>query len=140
MGRILGEQKNRLQEDAIKKSETLGQEVAKLEQRYQQIKPKEVDMDRQQVLDVYGRIKDWYIQWKEVEDKANAIVADINAFNMKMPDFTLYNQIKNKLDAELQNWKMFMDFRLELEQLEAQEWITFRGSLYKYGDLIHKFT
>ena len=46
MGRILGEQKNRLQEDAIKKSETLGQEVAKLEQRYQQIKPKEVDMDR----------------------------------------------------------------------------------------------
>jgi hypothetical protein len=46
MGRILGEQKNRLQEDAIKKSETLGQEVTKLEQRYQQIKPKEVDMDR----------------------------------------------------------------------------------------------
>ena len=31
--------------------------------RYQQIKPKTQTLDREQVLDVYGRIKDWYQQW-----------------------------------------------------------------------------
>lgn len=40
MGRILEEQKDRLQEDSFKKSENLENEVNKLHQKYQQIKPK----------------------------------------------------------------------------------------------------
>lgn len=64
MGRILGEQKNRLQEDSIKKSEVLENEVTKLYQRYQQIKPKSENLDREQILEVYAKIKDWYGSWQ----------------------------------------------------------------------------
>lgn len=40
MGRILGQQKDRIQDDSFKKSEALQNEVTKLYQKYQHIKPK----------------------------------------------------------------------------------------------------
>ena len=32
-----------------------------------------------------------------------------------------------------------MQFRNQVETMETEEWITFRGTLYKYGDLIHSY-
>ena len=66
MGRILGEQRNRLQEDAVKKSENLSHEINKLYQRFHQIKPKTENIDKEQVLEVYGRMKEWYTQYEEI--------------------------------------------------------------------------
>lgn len=90
MGRILGEQKNRLQEDSIKKSEALENEVTKLYQKYQQIKPKSENLDREQILEVYAKIKDWYSSWQEALSKAESIKADIKEFNMRMPEFSTF--------------------------------------------------
>ena len=48
-------------------------------------------------MEVYGRIKDWWGEWKEVEGKFDAIKADIRHFNMEMPPFHTYNDIKSTL-------------------------------------------
>ena len=98
MGRILGDQKNRLQDESIKKSETIEKEVNKMYARYQQIKPKSQTLDREEVLDVYGRIKEWYMQWKEIETKIETIKNDVTNFNMKMPDFSVFDSTKRKLE------------------------------------------
>ena len=65
--------------------------------KYEQIKPNMDNMDREQVMELYARIKDWQIDWKEVEDKYKQIEKDIQHFGMKMPDFYTYNNIKQKL-------------------------------------------
>ena len=56
-----------------------------------------------------------------------------------MPDFSVYDETKRKLQAELGNWIVFMDFRNQVEVLEKEEWMTFRGTLFKYADLITEF-
>ena len=58
---------------------------------------------------------------------------------MSMPDFSVYDETKRKLQAELGNWIVFMDFRNQVEVLEKEEWMTFRGTLFKYADLITEF-
>jgi hypothetical protein len=50
MGRILTEQKSRLQDDSLKKTEAAELEVNKLYLKYQQIKPKLENLDREQML------------------------------------------------------------------------------------------
>lgn len=58
---------------------------------------------------------------------------------MKMPEFRGYQQIKQKLTVELGNWVFFMEFRSEVEKYETEEWITFRGNLNKYAELVNDF-
>lgn len=58
---------------------------------------------------------------------------------MKKPEFKVYRSIKQKLGAELGNWVFFMEYKEEVEKLEKEEWITFRGNLNKYADLVHDY-
>ena len=57
-----------------------------------------------------------------------------------MPDFSVYDSTKRKLDEELGNWIIFMNFRTQVEELEKEEWMTFRGTLYKYSDIVNEFS
>ena len=43
----------------MRKSESLDHEAAKVYKRYEQIRPASDDLTREQVLDLYGKIKDW---------------------------------------------------------------------------------
>lgn len=74
-----------------------------------------------------------------MEERFKTIESDIRHFSMKMPEFKVYRNIKKKLEAELGNWIFFMVYRSEVEQYEKEEWLTFRGSLNKYVDLITDF-
>lgn len=140
MNNILEEQKNRIQGETIKKTETLEQEAARLYKKYEQMRPSSEEMSREQVLDIYGKIKDWQAEWNEVEDKFKAIEADIKHFNMRMPEFKSYKQIKKNLSVEMGNWLLFMEYRAEIEKLEKEEWITFRGNLNKYADIVSEYS
>lgn len=66
MGNILTDQKNKIQEDTLRKSESLDHEANKVYRRYEQIKPAADDLTREQVLDLYAKIKDWQGEWAEV--------------------------------------------------------------------------
>ena len=48
-------------------------EASKIYKKYEQIKPKSEELNREEVLDLYGKIKDWQVEWKEVEEKYNTI-------------------------------------------------------------------
>lgn len=50
MNNILEEQKNRIQEETVRKSESLEHEATKIYKKYEQIKPKSDDLNREQVL------------------------------------------------------------------------------------------
>jgi hypothetical protein len=54
----------------------------------------------------------------EAEGKVEAIKKDIKSFNMKMPSFSNFEKIKSKLNSELGNWLLFMQFRNEVEKYE----------------------
>ena len=58
---------------------------------------------------------------------------------MKMPDFSAFLKIKEKLEDELGNWLFFMKYRAEVEVMEPQEWMTFRGTLNQYVDLVSEY-
>ena len=80
------------------------------------------------------------MQWKEIETKIETIKNDVANFNMKMPDFSVFDSTKRKLEDQLGNWIIFMDFRNKVEELEKQEWMTFRGTLFKYADIVNEFS
>ena len=63
MNNILQEQKNKIQEDTVRKSEMLENEANKIYRKYEQIKPKSEELNREEVLDMYGKIKDWQSEW-----------------------------------------------------------------------------
>jgi hypothetical protein len=139
MGNILTDQKNKIQEDTLRKSDSLDNEANKVYRRYEQIRPAADDLTREQVLDLYGKIRDWQGEWAEVEAKFTAIESDIRHFGMKMPEFKGYHTIKQRLGKELGNWLFFMEFRGQVEPLEREEWASFRGSLNRYVDLVNDF-
>lgn len=64
MGNILEDQRNRLQQDTVRKSEALEHEAARVYKKYDQIRPTSEQLDREQVLELYGKIKDWQAEWK----------------------------------------------------------------------------
>jgi hypothetical protein len=140
MGNILQDQRNRLQQDTLRKSEALEHEAARVYKKYEQIRPREEQLDREQVMELYSRIKDWQGEWREVEQKFEAISKDIAHFGMRLPDFGAFRQIKQKLERELGNWLFFMQYRDAVEQLEPEEWITFRGNLNRYADLVTEYS
>ena len=43
------------------------------------------------------------------------------------------------MESELGNWKLFADYNAELETFGKEQWITFRGQLYKLSDLSNKY-
>ena len=139
MNNILEDQRNRLQQDTVRKTQALEHQANKVYKRFQQIKPGTDNMDREQVMDLYGRIKDWQIEWKEVEQKFNQIEKDIKHFGMAMPDFNAFNRIRQKLRSDLGNWLFFIEYREKVEVMEKEEWMTFRGNLNQYADLVSEY-
>lgn len=58
---------------------------------------------------------------------------------MKMPEFKGYHSIKQRLGKELGKWLFFMEYRAQIEPFEREEWVTFRGSLNKYVDVVNDY-
>lgn len=139
MNNILDDQKKKIQEDTVRKSEALENEATKVYKRYEQIKPKGEELNKNEVLDLYNKIKDWQVEWNQIESKYKLIESDIKHFNMKMPEFKIYQNIKYKLSLQLGNWIFFILYRAEVEQYEKEEWLTFRGTLNKYVDIVNDY-
>lgn len=58
---------------------------------------------------------------------------------MKAPDLKGYNRLKQQLDEEIGNWRLFSEYNLELDALAKEPWLSFRGQLFKFTDLNTKF-
>ena len=111
MERILTEQKGRMQEETVRKSQNLQHEAAKVFKKIQNIKPDLQKITREEVLELYLRIKDWQVSWRQVEQKYHAIQADIKHFSMKSPDLSGYLAIVKKVERQMNNWTVFMVYR-----------------------------
>ena len=58
---------------------------------------------------------------------------------MAMPDFNAFNRIRQKLRSDLGNWLFFIEYREKVEVMEKEEWMTFRGNLNQYADLVSEY-
>ena len=58
---------------------------------------------------------------------------------MAMPDFNAFNRIRSKLRSDLGNWLFFIEYREKVEVMEKEEWMTFRGNLNQYADLVSEY-
>ena len=58
---------------------------------------------------------------------------------MAMPDFNAFNRIRSKLRGDLGNWLFFIEYREKVEVMEKEEWMTFRGNLNQYADLVSEY-
>ena len=90
-------------------------------------------------MGIYHRLKDWQVSWSELEGKVKNCINDCEHFGMPVPSMNGYEKVKNQMEQELGNWKLFADYNAELEVLGKEQWITFRGQLYKLADLNVKY-
>ena len=58
---------------------------------------------------------------------------------MRMPDFEVYNRVKRDIKRELGNWLLFIEFKGKVEQMEKEEWMTFRGNLNGYAEVVAEY-
>lgn len=50
-----------------------------------------------------------------------------------------YERMRKQMESELGNWKLFADYNSELETIGKEQWITFRGQLYKLSEINTKY-
>lgn len=107
--------------------------------KWQQIKPRTDKLDRETANGIYGRMKDWQVQWAELEAKVATCISDSEHFNMKPPEMNGYNRCRQQLEDEIGNWRLFSEYSRELEALAKEPWLSFRGQLFKFTELNTKF-
>lgn len=125
------DQRKRLAEEIDKRTKTLAAELEKMYDRWQEKKPKErSQINWEEALETAESIKDVTEKWTELEGKIEKIYVDAKQFGKKRPHFEYYDLMKQDLGQAQESWGMFNQFKKELDELNKEEWLTFRKKHY----------
>ena len=125
------DQKQKLREEIDRRAQTLGVELEKMYDRWQEKKPKERNtLNYEDALEISEVMKDMTQKWSELESKIEKLYVDAKHFGKKPPQFQYYDLMKNELNAAQSTWSLFDEFRLEIDEFRKEEWLTFRKKGY----------
>lgn len=47
---------------------------------------------------MFNKVKDWQVEWNDIEKNFATIKADLESFKIKLPSFSVYRATKQKLE------------------------------------------
>jgi hypothetical protein len=125
------DQRKRLAEEIDKRVKQTALELEKMFDRWQEKKPKERNqLTWEEALETSESIKEVTEKWTELEAKIEKLYVDAKQFGKARPRFEHYDLMKDDLGQAQETWSMFADFRKELDEMNKEEWLTFRKKQY----------
>ncbi|XP_065833043.1 cytoplasmic dynein 2 heavy chain 1-like isoform X2 [Oscarella lobularis] len=114
------------------------QNMEKFSARWHQLKPKDVDLDRDDkaLQDSVVSLKERRAEFDELQETMKSIEAECMHFGMTKPDFSLAEEIRSDLEQHEEMWKMFEDFHSGLEEMTKEDWISFRTKSYLFDEFL----
>ncbi len=78
----------------------------------------------------------WKAQLQDFKDRADELVEHFVSFNMPVPPrFDGLSVIELEITMSSTSWSLLRDYLSELDLLEKQDWISFRGNMHLLHDL-----
>ncbi|XP_063237932.1 cytoplasmic dynein 2 heavy chain 1 [Bacillus rossius redtenbacheri] len=119
--------------------ENLSAELEKFRLRWEQMKPREMDLQSagENVLQRSLHIlRDKRHEWGKLFEAREALSKDCIHFGMEPPELVMFEEIENDLKKHEEMWSLFDDFNSGLQNFAKEEWIIFRSKTYKFEEFL----
>ncbi|EJD73854.1 cytoplasmic dynein 2 heavy chain 1, variant [Loa loa] len=120
---------------------SLNDEIEKLFVRWNQFKPKNdlLDDDRNAVLGAIHFIKEKRDEFDELQQKRDTLLAECEQFGIEKSEMPLFDEMENDLKNCENNWLLYEQFNVGLQEMADEEWILFRSKTYRFDDYLHEW-
>ncbi|XJO78526.1 hypothetical protein BDV3_002952 [Batrachochytrium dendrobatidis] len=116
-------------------------EMEKFFLRWSQLKPKSSDIGNIQETRKAGEfVKERVLEFSELEKTANQIMVDSQHFNVSPPNFSEMELIRQDLSESKEMWGLCEKYLQELDQIRAQDWISFRAKSHQLDEFVGKWS
>ena len=134
---LIEEQKNVVKTEIDSRIIKLNQDIEKFYARWSALKPKERDqIDRNSAKEIALKMKEWREDWSVLEKRITDSIRDSEHFSMPVPRFSYYQEIQTELVQQEEDWKFYETFSTELEEMEKEDWLSFRSKIYIFQDFL----
>ena len=132
------EQKNIVKAEIDNKVKNTGEDIEKFFARWSALKPKEKDeLDRETAAETAKKMKEWREEWDVIDKKIKTVKEDCEHFQMTLPAFAHYDEIKRDLVEQEEAWKFYEQYEGELETMAKQDWLSFRTKIFTFQDFFN---
>ncbi|KAJ7371958.1 Cytoplasmic dynein 2 heavy chain 1 [Desmophyllum pertusum] len=114
------------------------QELDKFSARWHQLKPRDIDeyKDRQSCLTAVSSINERRAEFGELEETMKKLIFECQHFGVSEPQFTSAEELKVDISHHETMWGLYEEFSNGLDELAKEDWISFRGHLYRFDDFL----
>lgn len=134
-GEVIERQKEVIRKDIERKGEELHQAMQKFAARWEALKPKSMDqMDWSEANEAADKVRDWRQDWQSLRDRLAGLKQECTQFSVPPPAFSM-QELEEDIAQQEAEWGLFEDFRVELDKLGKEDWLSFRGKLFSFQDL-----
>ncbi|KAM7436007.1 Cytoplasmic dynein 2 heavy chain 1 [Porites harrisoni] len=114
------------------------QELDKFSARWHQLKPRDIDeyKDRQSCLTAVNSINERRAEFGELEETMKKLIFDCQHFGVAEPQFSAAEELKADITYHESMWGLYEEFSTGIDELAKEDWISFRGNLYRFDDLL----
>ncbi|XP_074620352.1 cytoplasmic dynein 2 heavy chain 1-like [Acropora palmata] len=114
------------------------QELDKFSARWHQLKPRDIDeyKDSESCLAAVNSINERRAEFAELEETMKRLIFDCQHFGVAEPQFSLAEELKADIGQHEAMWGLYEEFSNGLDELAKEDWISFRGNLYRFDDFL----
>lgn len=138
---MMKEQMDVMRQSAAARMSDFNSVVEKFSSKWDALRPKDADIrDRESALTAVKLVKEKRAELDELEATAAEIRQESQHFGLDVPALEQLEQVKENIASVEAAWLVFEDFITDLENLVAEEWITFRSKIHRFGDFLDTWT
>ncbi|KAJ3052006.1 Cytoplasmic dynein 2 heavy chain 1 [Rhizophlyctis rosea] len=115
-------------------------ELDKFSSRWYQLKPKvEALADAKAAAGAVTFLKERQGEFEELKKGAEQIVGDAGQFGVEPPEFEDLEGLERDILVTVEVWGLYEQYAEEMEGVKKEDWISFRGKVYGFEDLLTKW-
>lgn len=139
-GEVIEQQREVVRQDLQKKTTDLNAALDKFSARWSALKPKPIDeLDLASANEQFERVKEWRADWQTMRDRMETLKKDCEQFEVPLPNFSVA-ELEGEISEHERAWSAFEEFRVELDAMAKEDWLSFRSKLYNFQDFFMLWT
>ncbi|VDM11275.1 unnamed protein product [Wuchereria bancrofti] len=138
---MIKEQVETLKSNVKTRLKSLNDEIEKLFVRWNQFKPKNelFDDDRNALIGAIQFIKEKRDEFDELQRKRDSLLAECEQFDIQKLEMPLFDEMEIDLKNCENNWLLYEQFNVGLQEMANEEWILFRSKTYRFDEYLHEW-